>query len=232
MLPAAGVLAVQESGGLQLRLIRNFGYGGLGSIQGRFTLKVQDAPPDLAEVQFYMDGEWIGTDQEEPFEFKFHTSEFEDGRRVMSAVGILANGGRLESNSISKEFLSSDQAWSETEGILVPLLVGVGVLTLLGVGLPLLALNKKDFVPGKYGPAGGAVCPRCSLPFSRSMISPNLVYGKLVRCPHCGKTSILPRSSTAALQAAEERYRQKDGTTPVQPGQDLARQIEDSRYED
>lgn len=230
--PVMTTLAAQEHEGLQLRLDRNFGYGGFGKIQGRFTLRIQDAPDGLAEVRFYLDGELVETDQEEPFEFKFHTSEFSEGMRVMQAIGLRDDGSSLESNRISKEFLSSEQAWSETEGILVPLLLGVGILTLLGAGLPVLTLNQKNFVPGKYGPAGGVVCPRCGLPFSRSVLSPNLLVGKLVRCPHCGKTSVLPRSSREALREAEERYQVKDGMTPVQSGGDLSTQIEESRYED
>ncbi len=226
------VSAAQDEVVLHLRLIRNFGYGGFGQIQGRFTLKVQEAPEGLEEVEFYVDGERVATITEAPFEFKFHTSEFADGLRVLSAIGVLADGSVVESNRISKEFLSSEQAWSETEGMLVPLLIIVGLLTLVGVAVPLIVSNQKDFALGKYGPAGGVVCPRCLLPFSRSIMSPNLVAGKLVRCPHCGKVSVLARSSPADLRDAEERYLQKDGTTPVQSGEDLLKQIEDSRFED
>ena len=226
------VSAAQNGNDVQVRLIRNFGYGGFGQIQGRFTLKVQEYPEGLELVEFYVDGERVAIDNEAPFEFKFHTSEYEDGLRVLSAIGIFTDGSRVESNRISKEFLSSEQAWSETEGVLVPLLIIVGLLTLAGVALPLIVSNQKDFSVGSYGPAGGVVCPRCSLPFSRSIISPNLVTGKLVRCPHCGKISILARSSPADLRDAEQRYLQKDGTTPVQSGEDLLKQIEDSRFDD
>ena len=232
LVTVTSVSAAQDGNGLQLRLIRNFGYGGFGQIQGRFTLKVQEYPEGLKEVEFYVDGVQVATINEAPFEFRFHTSEFEDGLRVLSAVGVLADGSRIDSNRISKEFLSSEQAWSETEGMLVPLLIIVGVLTLAGVAVPLIASNNKDFVLGKYGPAGGVVCPRCALPFSRSLISPNLAVGKLVRCPHCGKISILPRALPDALLEAEERYQLKDGTTPIQAGDDLLKQIEDSRFED
>lgn len=232
LVPAGVVLASQEEVGLNLRLDRNFGYGGFGKIQGRFTLKIADPPEGLEEVQFFMDGEPIGSAGEEPFEFKFHTSEFPEGERVMSAEGVLSDGIVLSSNRIRKEFLSSEQAWSETEGVLIPMLVGVGVLTLIGVGVPFLISNKKNFVLGKYGAAGGVVCPRCALPFSRSIMAPNLLIGKLVRCPHCGKNSILPRSSAVALKEAEERFLLKDGTTPVRSKGDLLKQIEDSRFEE
>ena len=143
------------------------------------------------------------------------------------------SGTILESNHISKEFLSSDQAWGETQQIIGPLLIGTAVLSLLGVGIPLLVNRNKVFVLGKYGPAGGVVCTRCELPFSRSVFSPNLLAGKLVRCPHCGKISILPRASSARLQEAESRYTRKDEPGMIHPGkEDLQKQIDESRFED
>ncbi|MEK6256738.1 MAG: hypothetical protein N2C13_05405 [Chloroflexota bacterium] len=100
-------------------------------------------------------------------------------------------------------------------------------------------LRKSDgsgFEPGKYSMAGGAVCPRCALPYSRKTLSPNLVLGKLERCPHCGKIAIVGRASAADLQAAEARL-----TSPSQDdvpqGEEsrpdsLRQQLEDSRFED
>jgi hypothetical protein len=150
----------------------------------------------------------------------------------MYAIGILADGTALDSNYISKIFLSTDQAFGETNQIIVPILIGTAVLTLLGAGLPILLNKNKKFVPGKYGPAGGAICPRCEMPFSRSVMSPNLVTGKLVRCPHCGKISILARASSARLQDAEARYARKDDPGMIHSGkEDLQKQIDESRFE-
>ena len=151
---------------------------------------------------------------QQPFEIKFHTADYGDGEHQMSAEGILEDGKAVRSNTVSKTFLSSDQAWSETQGVLVPLLVGVGVVTLIGMGAPLLLGRNKKFSLGSYGPAGGAVCPRCSLPFSRPYLAPNMMVGKLVRCPHCGKFSVLPRASLAMLQEAEKRYA-GEGSAPI-----------------
>ena len=226
------VFASQEGEILQLALIRNFGYGGLGKIQGSFTLRIKDPPADLTEVSFFMDGELIEVVSESPFLVKFHTGDFEDGVHQMSATGILEDGSTLGSNTVTKTFLSSGAAWSETEHILVPLLVGVGVLTLLGLGGPFLMGRKKAFVLGKYGLAGGAICSRCSLPFSRPYLAPNLMVGKLVRCPHCGKVSILPQASPARLQEAEKRYAGESGS-PIASARedDIKKMIEDSRFE-
>ena len=224
--------AAQDGPGLQLGLVRNFGYGGLGKIQGNFTLKISNPPEGLSEVQFYIDEELMGEVKENPFQFKFHTSSYSDGEHKMYAVGILADGTDLASNNISKVFLSTDQAFGETNQIIVPLLIGTAVLTLLGTGLPILLNKNKRFVLGQYGPAGGVVCPRCEMPFSRSVMSPNLVTGKLVRCPHCGKISILARASSARLQEAESRFAQKDDPSMSHSSkEDLQKQIDESRFE-
>ncbi|MCJ7716291.1 MAG: hypothetical protein MUO54_07205, partial [Anaerolineales bacterium] len=198
-----------------------------------FTLKIRTPPSQVKEVKFFMDGDLVSTDIAEPFEYKFHTSNFIEGKHEMSAIGVLADGTQLDSNHITKVFLSSDQAWSETENNVGPLLIGTAVLSVLGIVVPLLVNRKKEYIPGKYGPAGGAVCPRCELPFSRSLFSPNMVTGKLVRCPHCGKFSIQPRASQARLQEALDRFNNKDLPGGIQPGEnDLNKLIDDSRFED
>ena len=226
------VFAAQDGIRLQMGLTRNFGYGGLGKIQGNFTMKISNLPEGLNEVRFYMDGELLETVDSEPFIYRFHTSEFDDGKREMYAEGTLSDGTTLESNHISKVFLSSDQAWGETQQLIVPILIGTAVLTLLGVGVPMLASKNKNFILGKYSQAGGVICPRCELPFSRSVFSPNLLVGKLVRCPHCGKVSILPRASSSSLQEAETRYTRKDEPGMIHPGkEDLQKQLDDSRFE-
>jgi hypothetical protein len=227
------VRAQEEGDKLQLTLIRNFGYGGFGKIQGNFTLRINEPPGELKSVLFYVDDAVVAIKNDAPFIYKFHTSEYSDGEHHMYAEGVLQDGKTLESNRLTKVFLSSDQAWSETQNLIGPILIGTAVLTLLGVGIPVLFGRKKTFVLGSYGPAGGAICPRCELPFSRSFFSPNLVYGKLVRCPHCGKISIQPRASRGKLQEAESRFSTLDGSG-ISAGEasDLRKLIEESRFED
>ena len=225
--------AQQEGPTLSLGLIRNFGYGGVGKIQGNFTLRLVDPPPDLAEVSFFMDTELMGVVTEAPFEIKFSTGEFKDGDHVMSARAIFNDGREATSNTITKTFLSSEQAWAETQNIIFPMLIGIGALTLLGIGVPMLLGRKKPHKPGQYGPAGGAVCPRCQMPFSRPFFAPNLMVGKLVRCPHCGKTSIQPRADISSLQEAEKRLA-GEGVAQVETTSedDFQQLIDDSRYEE
>ena len=227
------VSAQQEAEVLRLGLTRNFGYGGLGKIQGNFTLKIVDPPADLAEVRFYLDDELMEEISEPPFQYKFSTGEYEDGEHQMSAQGVLADGRLMSSNTITKTFLSSEQAWGETQDTIFPLLLGVGALSLIGIGAPMLLGRKKEHVPGKYGPAGGAVCPRCELPFARPFLSPNMAVGKLVRCPHCGNISILPRAGSSRLLEAEKRFAGESSSQTESSGQDdIQKLIEDSRFVD
>ena len=227
------VSAQEGSGELLLGLTRNLGYGGLGKIQGNFTLYISDPPAQLDRVEFYIGEALVFSADSEPFKYKFHTSEFEDGEHQMFAIGYLADGTMLESRQITKTFISSAQAFGETQQLIGPILIGTAVLTILGIAVPMLFNKNKDFVLGKYGPAGGVVCPRCELPFSRLLLSPNLVTGKLVRCPHCGKVSIQARASQSRLEEAEARFKNLDKTIAVQSDDgDLNKLIEDSRFEE
>jgi hypothetical protein len=228
------VYAQKSDPNIELSLIRNFGYGGLGEIQGNFTLKIRDALADLDTVDFYLDDDLIAEIGQEPYEYKFHTSHFPEGEHVFSAVGTLSNGTEVQSNQISKIILSSDQAWSQTQRLIVPILVFTAGATALGLGASVLASRKKEFVIGKYGPAGGAVCPRCELPFGRSIFSPNLAIGKLVRCPHCGKITIRARASQPQLEQAEKKYINADTRRVVTPlnDQEYHKLLDESKYED
>lgn len=227
------VMAQGEEPALTLRLDRNFGYGGFGKIQGRFTLEVSGSD-QLSSVEFFIDEELMGTVEQPPFKYRFHTGDYSPGRHTFSALGHTQDGSVLKSNPISKVLLSSEDAWAETQQMLVPILILVGVFTLIGLAVPLLFKGGKKFQVGKYGPAGGAVCPRCALPFSRHYLAPNLVVGKLERCPHCGKWSIVPRASASSLQQAETRYQPEKTQIAVDvPSEEKLKELlEESRFED
>jgi len=232
LLPAR-VNAQESQPDLNLYLIRNFGYGGIGEIQGNFTLKIRNPLAELDKIEFYLDEELIATILQEPYEYKFHTSSYPEGEHTLFAVGTLDDGTPLKSNRITKVFLSSGQAWSETEGLVVPVLLFAAGLTVLGLVIPVLLSRKKDFVLGKYGPAGGAVCPRCDLPFSRFFLSPNLLVGKLIRCPHCGKISILAKASQNQLQEAEKKYKNEEPSrVNDMDDQGYQKLLDESRFED
>jgi len=227
------VLVQAQSEGLNLHLRRDWGFGAGNRIQGNFTL-IADGPTNLTQVNFMIDGEVVATDTEAPFEFKFKTSEYTPGQHTMTAEGILANGTNLESNSYIREFLTADAAMESTKDIILPILLVVGVISLISVLGPLLLWRKQTHTPGVYGSAGGAVCSRCSFPFSRHALAPNLLFGKLERCPHCGKWAIVSRATKADLTAAEERFSGANAPQNL-PLEDhaakLKQMLDDSRFD-
>jgi len=226
--------AQEEKETLVLDFSRDFGYGGFsGDIQGRFSLKVR-SPEDLVRVEYYLDGELVYEGIEPPFKWEFNTASYSEGRHTFKAMGYKADGTEVHAESFTRVFLSTESAWGNTAKMLVPILIIVGIATLGGIVGPLLFGRQKEHTPGVYGAAGGAICPRCTFPFSRSFLAPNMVVGKLVRCPHCGKWSILPRASSGALAAAEERLAADSETEIDVPGEaeKLKRMIEDSRFEE
>ncbi|MBN2044720.1 MAG: hypothetical protein JW757_06860 [Anaerolineales bacterium] len=233
---AAPALAQEEAPELEIDLNRDFGYGGFGNqIQGNFSIRVS-GPDDLAEVQFYLDEILLGTDQEAPFRLQFVTDDYAPGIHQIYAVGTLAEGTQLRSREITADFLSAESAGEKTMELLVPIL-GFTVLAMVIAALvPMLTGKKGGKVTlGNYGLAGGAVCPRCTFPFKRHYLSPNMLVGKLVRCPHCGKWAILPAASSNALSAAEERYlasQVESSEVELRPETSLKSALDDSRFED
>ena len=230
------VSAQEDASPLEISLRRDFGYGGFsGDIQGTFSI-LADGPDSLVEVQFYVDETLLGTDTEAPYAIQFETGLFDPGVHTIHAIGITVQGDQLLSNELSREFLSGDAAMGSTIKIVVPILVITLLITLVSVVFPLLGKKKRQpGAIGEYGPAGGTVCPKCGLPFSRSFFNPNMVFGKLERCPHCGKFSIRPRASAPELKMAEDRLRaarKEEGTIEVDEQENLRRALDDSRFDD
>jgi len=192
---------------LKIHLRRDFGYRGFGQIQGRFTISAE-GPQDLERVLYLLDGDFFAEVSESPFRFTFSTSDYALGAHTFSAVGTTSSGAEIFAEEIILEFVSAEESWQKAANIAVPLIVGVIVLVGLGALLPaLMGRRSGSFKLGNYGLAGGAVCLNCGFPYPRHFLSPNLLVGKLGRCPHCAKWAIVPRASHAALEEAEARYR-------------------------
>lgn len=224
-----GSALAQES--LTLDLDRNFGFAWADQIQGNFTLRAE-GPSNLVRVVFLIDGQPLGEATRPPFEVRFHTGNYPLGRHILSAAGETDGGDLVTARSLDLEFVSPDVGGKFVLRLMVPLLGLLAVVMIVAAVGPML-FGRGTFHPGHYGVAGGAVCPRCTLPFSRHALSPNLVWGKLERCPHCGRVGIVARATPEALAAAEERLAGKAGPQP--PGsiqEELHRQIDDSRFED
>jgi hypothetical protein len=229
-LPAA---ARQADETLTLHLNRDFGYAAGGEIQGAFSLTVQ-GPDDLVRVEYYLDDQLLGRADAPPFKISFSTGDHPLGRHAFVAVGTTAAGTEIRSPSRTLEFVSPEAGWQMVSKIALPILEVVLAMLILGTVVPMLLGRKSIFRLGEYGIAGGAICSRCSLPFSRHAMAPNLVLGKVERCPHCGKLSIVAAASASALRQAEARWqedRQRGELQPPSERDHLKELLDDSRYE-
>jgi hypothetical protein len=215
---------------LTLGLNKNFGFAWSNQIQGNFTIRA-DGPADLAHVVFLIDGQPMGEATQAPFQVAFHTGSYALGEHALSATGETAGGDQISANALRLEFVSPDVGAQFALRLLVPILALLAVVMLATTVGPML-FGRGTFRPGHYGVAGGAVCSRCRLPFSRHVLAPNVVFGKLERCPHCGRFGIARRATADELTVAEARLT-SDGPPPPPESEteQLSRQIEDSRYD-
>lgn len=218
-------------GELVLSINRDFGYGGFDNkIEGLFSLEAE-GPQDLERVDFYIGEELLASIDEAPFRVQFSTNSYAPGEHRLYAIGFTSSGGQLQSNEIVRVFLSKEESRNSVIGIIGPMLGIILLLMLVGAGLPAL-LGRKEKV-GEYGILGGTVCPKCGLPFTLTVLGFNWFTGKVQKCPHCGKWSVVRRASPDALAAAEGRYRGEEHTQASSESKEqrTRRQIDDSRYE-
>lgn len=238
LLFASPALAQEEE--LKLSMSRDFGYSsGTGDIQGTFSMKVT-GPENLVKVQFFIDETMIAEDTEAPFKVQFTTDSYPLGLHTMYAVGLTSDGRELRTRQVQANFVSADEGWQAALKIAGPLFALVIVAALLSAIVPALSGRGRKgrlLPPGErsYGVAGGTVCPRCSHPFGMNLMSPNMVTGKLVRCPNCGKWFIGRRASQDALRAAEEaEWAQAHGGKPLgelSEEERIKKALEDSKYQ-
>jgi len=234
-LSLAGPVGAQDEVRLSLSKVWGFSMG--GQVQGLMHLSVS-GPQDITSVRFELDSEEIATVTQPPFALQFSTDKYPRGRHRLSATVQTSGGRTLQSNTISVEFVSAEEGWQVAQRIMIPLLVIVIVVILVStVGQFLLSghgtQRLEPGVPRHYGLAGGAICPKCERPFARHVFSPNLLVGKLERCPYCGKWSVVPQASREALAAAEaaEAEASKPTVPEASPEEKLRRQLEESQYQ-
>lgn len=227
--------ASAQTAELTLRLHRDFGFGAGNQMQGAFTATAT-GPQDLAQVDFLVDGRVVHTATQSPYSYSFNTGEYPLGAHTLLASGVTTAGARLNSAPIQVEFVTPEVGWQTAGRIALPLVGALVVVALLGTLAPMLIGRKSGtFQPGVYGVEGGAVCPRCGLPFSRHFLSLNLPTGKLERCPHCGRWVFARRASPEALRRAEARLQTDSSRGQLAETTEtdrLQQSIDDSRFED
>lgn len=182
--------AVEE---LALSLSRDFGSSfGKGDIQGTFSLKVT-GPSNLVKVQFYIDNTILAEDTDSPFMVQFVTDDYTPGKHTMYAMGYTRDGRELHTRELTFNYINAVESRQRVLMVIVPILALVLIRVLISRKVtPTLSRGHKkgDLVPPgghSYGVRGGTICPRCAHPFALNFFSPNLLVGKLVHCPNCGK---------------------------------------------
>jgi hypothetical protein len=231
VVPAAAQTTDQP---FELHLSRDFGYGGGSHIQGLFTMGV-DERGDVVRVEFLIDNLVVLTDTEAPFRYQFNTGSYALGPHTLAAVGYTTDGQELRTEERSYEFVTAEEGWQAAGRIVVPVIGLVILVSLAGTVGPVLLGRGKPHRRGEYGAEGGAVCPRCGFPFSRHLLSLNMLTGKLERCPHCGRWSIARRARPQELEAAEARLAAEEsrGALAVDDEKERDRRmIDESRFEE
>lgn len=232
--------ALAQTNDLQLFVHRNFGYGGGDQIQGSFSLEAT-GPTDLASVTFKVDDQVVGTVTAAPFKINFNTDTYGLGWHNLTAAGQTASGRAVTAAARRFEFVSAAVGWETAGRIVIPVLGVLAIVGVVAVISTFLDIRRGRTSPTplgaerRYGLIGGTLCPKCRRPFSRHWWAPNAVAGKLDRCPHCGRWSIvraLPLAQLRAAEAAELQAAQPAMPVPEQsPEEKLRRQIDDSRYD-
>lgn len=234
--------AAQTDDELTLSLRRNLGFSsGTGKIQGDHTIRAQ-GPDDLVQVVFFIDDQVMGEANQAPFQLRFHTDDYPLGVHTLRATGMTSDGRQIQSNAQRREFISAEAGWGAAGRIALPILGITLAAIILGVLLPaLLGRGKKSTLspgtPRNYGVFGGAICPRCTRPFSRHIWGLNLVVGKLDRCPYCGKWSLTRRTPIEILRTAEAAELEgMEGGETIEPAlseeERLRKELEDSKFHD
>ena len=231
----------QDEPELTLGMSRDMGYSsGTGQIEGTFSMKA-GGPDDLQKVVFLIDGQPMGEDSEAPFSLRYNTGSYSLGVHVLSAVGTTSDGRTLNSPEIKVEFVAAEEGLKAAGRIAIPILaISFGIMFLSYVLPAVLGRGKKGSLPlgapRSYGFLGGAICPKCSRPFSITLMGINLMVGRLERCPHCGKFSLVRRASPQMLRQAElaELEMAPEQThAPEQAEEErLRKELDNSRYDE
>lgn len=233
-----GAQAVEE---LLFSVSRDFGSSdGTGNIQGTFSMKVT-GPSDLEKVHFYIDNTMIAEDTELPFQTQFITDDYAPGKHVMHAIGYTSDGRELRTREKTFNYMTAEESRQKGLMITVPIFALVLMWVLFSKVVPTLSGGGKKgelLPPGghNYGVIGGTICPRCAYPFALNLFSPNLLVGKLVCCPNCGKWFIGRRASVDDLRMAEKAaWKQAHGSPHVSEMKDeekIRKGLDDSKYQD
>jgi len=215
-----------------LKLTRDWGYGNGADINGRMSLAVKGDLENIQEVIFFLDNETLATVTESPFKVQFDTNTFDPGLHTLTAEVKTKTGETYTTSGLVANFLDKNTANQST----LKTMLLVGGIILASLAVQLLMRKNADKNPKvdengqiQYGVFGGAVCPNCGQPFSRSFFGINLLAMRLERCPHCGKLVQARRATPSQLTSAQLQSRPESAA--LSQARSKAEEIKDS-YDD
>ena len=253
---AVGPVFAQESE-YRVNVSRNFGYSSGSEIRGTFTIALVGPLEPVQSVTFTVDGQEMTTVTAAPYSFKYKTDDYGFGWHEYAALVTLKDGTTVTTAARRFLHVSQEEEFASVQKIIFPLVGGVLLITLLGVGGQFLFMRQRGnpITPGEarnYGWRGGTICKRCNRPFAIHLFSPHFGPFTLDRCDHCGKVAMVTRYPTDVLRAAEQAEKEafknaessigfrnlaKAGTiaagdlaAPESEEDRLRRQLDDSRY--
>ena len=234
--------ALAQSAEYKLNVQRTFGFSSGSQIKGNFSLSIVGPADTIQSVTYQLDGQTMATIDQPNFKFSFKTEDYPTGWHDLSAVVLTKDQLSVTTPVRRFQFVTSAEEATATRNIVVPLISGIVILMILGVGAQMLFLRGKHSTlplgaPRTYGIWGGAICPRCKRPFSIHMWAVNAGFSKFDRCDYCGKWSLVKRRSLDELRAAEqaELAETQTGAVPEfaqQAEETLRRKLDESRYID
>ncbi len=160
---------------LELKLNRNYGTSFGDRIKGKFSAKAKDVT-GATRVEFFLNGELVATDAEEPFAWSFTTTDYPPGNYTIRAVAYLATGGQ-EEDDLTVEFVETfGKSWNLFLWGMMMLIAGVVVFSLW------VTQRERKRPPGKTR------CPQCGTVFDRRWSPMHKGAAYRNTCPMCGRS--------------------------------------------
>jgi hypothetical protein len=161
--------------GIELGISRNVGTNLGQKIKGKFTAKARQIE-GATKVEFYLDEELVMTSTEEPHRWTFRTEEYPEGVHTIKAVAYFPDG-RVEEDSLQREFISSLGGWWG-------LYLGGMIALVAGISLFSIWVTNRE----RKQPQGKTTCPKCGSTFDRKWSPFHKGAAYRNTCPMCNNT--------------------------------------------
>lgn len=218
----------------RLNIKKSFGFSGGGQIRGTFENDVIGPVENIQSVTYLLDGQPMSEVTQSPFSLTWKTTDYPLGSHDLSAAVKTKDGRTLTTAVRRLEFVSPQEESQAMQRIIIPMLGGMLVLIVIGIGSQILILRNKPTTqlplgaPRKYGISGGTICPRCHRPYAGHWWAFNSgIMTKFDRCDFCGKWARVRPLSRAELEAAE-----KAELADAQPGVAINSKTEEEKLKE